>query len=116
MTGSPISTPTGFYYYNGYSVPIYGSKNNDRLPDYHRLDIAIIYNLSKPGKRFQHKLIFTIYNAYARRNPISINFNKIIDDNGAFVVPGDLNGGNTLVPTAISVIGIIPSITYNFKF
>ena len=39
LTGAAITTPIGFYYNNGYSVPLYGAKNNDRLPDYHRLDL-----------------------------------------------------------------------------
>ncbi len=116
LTGEPVSTPIGFYYYNGYSVPIYGSKNNDRLPDYHRLDLSVTLKLNKPERRYKHSLSFTLYNAYARRNPISVNFNKIINDNGDFVVPIDINGNNEIVPTTISVIGVIPSITYNFKF
>jgi hypothetical protein len=45
-----------------------------------------------------------------------VNFNKMIDDNGNFVVPSNLTGGYQLVPSTMSVAGIIPSITYNFKF
>ncbi|MFH0866005.1 MAG: TonB-dependent receptor [Bacteroidota bacterium] len=118
MTGGPITTPVGFYYYNGYSVPIYGEKNNDRLPDYHRLDLLATLKFNKPGstKKFQHSLTFTIYNAYARENPISVCFNKIIDDNGNIVVPSNIDGQNEIIPTAISVAGFIPSISYNFKF
>jgi len=115
-TGDAITTPIGFYYYNGASVPLYGNKNNDRLPDYHRLDISITYKLSKPERRYQHTLIFTVYNLYAHKNPISVNFNKAIDDNGDFVVPSNLNGGYDLVPSTLSMVDIIPSITYTFKF
>ena len=115
-TGAAITTPIGFYYYNGYSVPLYGDKNNDRLPDYHRMDISITYKFNKPERRYQQLLTLTLYNVYARKNPISVNFNKIIDDNGDIVVPSNLNGGYNLVPTIISWAGIIPSITYNFKF
>jgi hypothetical protein len=124
-TGEAYTTPIGFYYYNGYSVPLYGNKNNDRLPDYNRLDISITCKLSKPERRYQHTLIFTVYNVYNRRNPISVNFNKI-DDNGNYEVPTNLNGEYNLVPTTISmvrypinyvgIVSIIPSITYNFKF
>jgi hypothetical protein len=114
--GDAITTPIGFYYYNGYSVPLYGTKNNDRLPAYHRMDISITCKLSKPERRYQHTLIFTVYNVYARKNPISVNFNKVMDDNGDFVVPSNLNGGYDLVPTTLSLVNIVPSITYNFKF
>ena len=116
QTGAAVSTPVSFYYYNGYSVPIFGEKNNDRLPDYHRMDVSITYKLNKPERRFQHSFIFTLYNAYGRNNPISVNFNKIQDDNGNFVVPTNLSGNNEIVPTFISVAGVVPSLTYNFKF
>ncbi|MDD5570310.1 MAG: TonB-dependent receptor [Bacteroidales bacterium] len=115
-TGCAVSTPTGFYYYNGYSVPVYGEKNNDRLPDYHRLDLSVTYNINKPVRKYQHSFVFTIYNAYGRANPFSVNFNKLMTDNGKFVVPTNLNGDYKTVPTIISVSGVIPSISYNFKF
>jgi hypothetical protein len=116
MTGGAITTPVGFFYNNGYSVPIYGDRNNDRLPDYHRLDLAVKWILSKPDKRYQHSVILTLYNAYGRLNPFSVNFNKIMDDNGNIVVPMNLDGNNSLVPTTLSVAGIIPSINYQFRF
>jgi hypothetical protein len=115
-TGRAVTTPVSFYYYNGYTVPVYGDKNNDRLPDYHRLDLSITFKLSKPIRKYQHSLIFTLYNAYKRDNPISVNFNKIMDDNGNFVVPSNLNHGYEIIPTTLSVAGRIPAITYNFKF
>jgi len=115
-TGSPVTTPTGFYYNNGYSVPVYGEKNNSRLPDYHRLDLSVTYRISKPEKRFQQNIILTLYNAYGRYNPYSLSFNRFTDGNGNLVVPTNLQGGYQLVPTTISVAGIIPSINYQFKF
>jgi outer membrane cobalamin receptor len=116
LTGNAITTPVAFYYYNGYTIPIYGNKNNDRLPDYHRLDFSITYRINKPERRFQHSIMLSVYNAYARNNPISINFNKIVDSNGKIVIPADLNGNYELVPTKMYVAGIIPSINYKFKF
>jgi len=116
LTGAPFSSPTGFYYVNGYSIPIYGEKNNDRYPDYHRLDLSVAFALNKPEKKFRHSLMLTIYNAYGRHNPFSQNFNKIIDDNGNFVVPANLEGDIERVPTCISVAGTIPSLNYTFRF
>jgi hypothetical protein len=116
LTGSVFSAPTGFYYLNGYSVPIYGDKNNDRLPDYHRMDLSVAFLISKPGNKFRHSLILTMYNAYGRHNPFSVNFNKMMNDNGDFVVPVNINGDYELVPTSISVAGIIPSVNYTFRF
>ncbi len=116
LTGSTITTPVGFYYLNGSSVPLYGDKNNDRLPDYHRLDLSVAYAFNKPGNRYRHSLALTLYNAYGRMNPFSVNFNKMMDGNGNFVVPANLNGNYKLVPTTVSVAGMIPSVNYQFKF
>ena len=72
--------------------------------------------LGDQSSRSRHKLIVTLYNAYGRLNPFSVSFNKIMNDNGDFVVPSNLDGGYELVPTSISVAGIIPSINYQFRF
>ena len=116
LTGSTFSSPTGFYYLNGYTVPVYGDKNNDRLPDYHRMDVSVAFLLSKPGNKYRHSLILTMYNAYGRHNPFAVNFNKMMNDNGDFIVPSNLSGDYILVPTSISVAGIIPSLNYTFRF
>jgi hypothetical protein len=114
-TGSAITTPISFYQYDGYTVPIYGDKNNDRLPDYHRLDIALSWRLNKLEKKFQHNLTFAIYNFYNRHNPVSINFNKVETRDGKFVVPANLFGTSDLLMTQKYLLGIMPSITYKFK-
>jgi hypothetical protein len=115
-SGLPVTTPVGFYYYNGVSVPVYGDKNNDRLPDYHRLDLSVMLRLSKPERRFQHSLSLNIFNLYSRKNPFAINFSKFGDGNGNFLIPSDTDGNYELVPTQTSVSGIIPSINYKFRF
>lgn len=114
-TGSAISTPTGFYTFNGNTVPIYDEKHNDRLPDYHRLDIAFKFILNKPEKRFKHSLIFSIYNAYAHQNPIAINFNKIENDNGNPLVPANVLGDHLFTATQSELVRFMPSLTYKFK-
>ncbi len=116
LSGSPFTSPVGFYYINGYSVPVYGDKNNDRYPAYHRLDLSVTLALSKPEKRFQHNLMLTVYNVYGRHNPFAVNFNKIMDDNGNILVPANLQGDVERISTAISVAGAIPSLNYTFRF
>ncbi len=116
MTGSAFTSPTGFIQYNGYTVPVYGKKNNDRLPDYHRLDMSVTFRLNRPENRFRHNLILSVYNLYGRKNPFALSFNKIMNDNGDFVVPSDLDGSTEIIPTSISVAGFIPSLNYTFKF
>jgi len=114
-TGSAITTPIGYYDYQGYSVPLYGEKNNDRLPDYHRLDLSYNLRLNRQERRFVHSLSFAVYNFYNRENPVSINFNKIETKNGEFVVPANIYGTNEIVTTQKYLLGIMPSITYKFK-
>lgn len=115
-TGNPYTAPVGFYKYDGYTVPLYGDKNNERLPEYHRLDVSVALRLNRPENRFNHRLILTIYNFYGRANPFSISYNKYQEKEGVFVVPSDLSGNYEMVPTRISVAGFIPSINYQFKF
>lgn len=103
-TGRPFTASTGFYDFNGSSVPIYGARNQYRLPDYHRLDLSltVLPNLKK-NKKYEGSWNFAVYNLYARKNAYSI-FYKHID-------------GSKTQAYQLSVIGTaIPSITYNFKF
>ena len=116
LTGAPTTTPIGFYNYNGYNVPVYGEKNNGRLPDYHRLDLLLNLQLNRTGNRYQHRLILAVFNAYGRYNAFAMTFNKISDGKGNFVVPSNQNGENVIVPTSISAAGVVPSLTYKFKF
>ena len=86
------------------SIVIYDERNANRLPAYHRLDIAATYKPNrKPDKRWKGEWIFSIYNLYNRMNAASITFNQNYN-----------TGVNEALRT--SIFGIIPSITYNFKF
>ena len=116
MTGAPFSTPTGFYYYDNHQVPSYAERNNDRLPDYHRLDLALNWHLSKPERRFQHELIFSVFNLYNRINPVALHFNKIQDENGNYVVPVDFYSNPELLSSQYYLYGIVPSVSYHFNF
>ncbi len=116
MSGAAFTSPVSFMEYNGYVIPIYGKKHNDRFPDYHRLDLSVSIMLNKPASRYKHNLVFSLYNAYGHENPFSVGFNKIMNDNGDFVVPSNLDGSYEIIPTQLSVAGVIPSINYTFKF
>lgn len=116
MTGAPITTPTAFYYYENYQVPVYFKRNNDRLPDYHRLDLSLNWDLKKKEGRFDHELIFSVYNAYGRKNPVALHFNKIENDAGNLVVPYNYYEQPDLVPTMFYLYTIVPSLAYHFSF
>ncbi len=116
-TGTKFSSPAGFYYYNGYIVPFYDEKNNANLPDYHRLDISATMKLNKNElAKYSHSLAFTLVNVYGRKNPISVNFNKIKSGDGDFVVPANYITENQIIPTSIYLLGIAPAISYKFSF
>lgn len=115
-TGSAVTLPTGFFYYNNYSIPLYTEKNNARLPDYHRLDVALNFRLNKKVRKFQHSLLLTIVNVYNRKNPFSINFNKMLYEGDKMRVPADHYQEEMLHPSQIALMGRVPSLTYYFKF
>jgi hypothetical protein len=116
MSGGAYTSPTGFYVYNNYQVPVYDQKNNSRLPVYHRLDLATELQLNKAGARSEHNLKFSLYNAYGRKNPIAINFNKISDENETILVPANHANLPELVNSMTYLFTIVPSLSYNFSF
>ena len=61
-------------------------------------------------------MTFSLFNAYGRKNPISINFNKIESEEGQFTVPANMITETDIVPTAIHLFGVIPSFNYQFEF
>ncbi|MCR9227656.1 MAG: TonB-dependent receptor [Flavobacteriaceae bacterium] len=104
QTGQPTNYPIGQFEFEDMTVPYYGLRNKERLPDYHRLDVsAILTPKRNKRKKIQSEWVFSIYNAYSRKNAASINFRENED-----------TGRNEAIRT--SIFGIIPSVTYNFKF
>jgi len=86
------------------------------MPDYFRTDVSAQYMLNKPHRKFKHYVTFSIYNLTNHKNPSFIHFNKMIDDDGKFVVPSDYYQDNQLQPSQMIMLGIIPSFKYNFHF
>ena len=106
QTGQPTNYPVGQYEVSGLNVPIYDDnrRNADRLPAYHRLDISATLTPEKNKNRtWQGEWVFGIYNVYGRQNAASINFRQNRDTRR-----------NEAVQT--SIFGLVPSVTYNFKF
>jgi len=104
QTGRPTTYPLSYYEFQGLNVPNYGKRNSDRLPAFHHLDISATLTPNKNKNRnWKTEWVFSIYNLYNRKNAASINFSK-----------NDDTGRNEA--TRLAVFGIIPSISYNFKF
>lgn len=76
-TGRPFSSPNGTFNFQGVNYPFYPARNNDRLPDYHRLDFSWnILTTMNEESRWKSYWTFSVYNLYGRKNPYSIYFNN----------------------------------------
>jgi len=107
-SGFPVSLPIDKYLPDlgiydlstdfGGEVFYYPSRNNYRLPAYHRLDLGVHYKTN--NRLGEHLLSFDIFNAYNRKNPIYVYYNSWN--------PRTLKYG--------SFLPFLPSITYTLKF
>ena len=104
QSGQPVTYPDGRYEYLGITVPSYGLRNENRLPTYHHLDLSATLTPKKNlGRNWKGEWVFSVYNVYNRKNAASINFRQNAD-----------TGNNEAVKT--SIFGIVPAVSYNFKF
>jgi hypothetical protein len=103
-TGRPVSVTIGGYEVDYSSITDFSGRNNFRVSDYHRLDLALVVEGSNRKKKLgQSVWTLSLYNVYARKNPYSVFF---VD-----------NGYHRLESYQLSLIGtIVPSITYGYKF
>lgn len=102
-TGRPLTAPVGTYTLDDQKILVYTSRNNDRIPDYYRLDFSwIISNPSMKTKRWEGSWAFTVYNLLGRSNAYSVFFKTQNDVIRAY---------------RLSVFASpIVSLGYNFKF
>jgi len=115
-TGNSLTPPVGIYHatdplilYESHYWPNsyydYGERNSFRMNAYHRLDLSVAFTLQV--KRIEHKLVAGAYNAYNRKNPFYIDVEIVrhfdpLREQYKFV--------------QYSLLRIIPSISYQFKF
>jgi outer membrane receptor for ferrienterochelin and colicin len=118
-SGRPFTSPAKRYEYGGVSfpddseqddgggavIPYFPGRNNDRMPVYHRLDIALTWKgKDKPGRRYHSDLNFSVFDLYNRANPMSINFRP------------DEDNENITKAYKQTFLGFMPAITWNFSF
>ncbi|MBU3680784.1 MAG: TonB-dependent receptor [Flavobacterium sp.] len=104
QSGQPVTYPNGQYQYQDITVPVFGFRNQNRLPLYHRLDLsATLVPKSNKGRSWQSEWVFSIYNVYNRFNAASMSFRQNLQ-----------TGVNEAVQTAI--FGAVPGVSYNLKF
>jgi hypothetical protein len=104
QSGQPVTYPNGQYTYQDIVVPSYGLRNENRLPFYNHLDLsATLVPHKNDNRSWKSEWVFSIYNVYNRKNAASINFKQNAD-----------TGNNEALRT--SIFGIVPAVSYNFKF
>ena len=104
-SGAPTTYPVGRFEYMGRWIPVYSSRNEDRLPDYHRMDLSATYRTKRraEGKRWGAEWNLSLYNAYSRHNAWSIAFNYSRKDEEAQAAK-------------VYLFTIIPSLSCNIQF
>ncbi|MGZ3943232.1 MAG: TonB-dependent receptor, partial [Bacteroidia bacterium] len=80
ITGTPNTFPNARFelqgYVQGYNTT--GLRNTYRNTPYHRLDFSATYNFKKNDtRRWQSSIVFSVYNAYARKNAFAIYFQAV---------------------------------------
>jgi hypothetical protein len=100
-TGIPCTMPVGyvkrddFVSYNYYA---YQGINDSRMPNYHRLDLALIKKgITRNGREKTFKI--NVFNAYARKNPVLIYYDQ--KTNNVF---------------GKSMFSIVPTVSYSLQF
>ena len=74
-TGRPVTLPVGYYYYGGGKRLAYSSRNNYRIPDYFRLDLAMNIEPGHYLRQLTHmSWTIGVYNVTGRRNAYSVFF------------------------------------------
>jgi hypothetical protein len=99
-TGRPVTLPVGYYTQNNMKVPLYEDRNASRFPDYNRLDISAEFksiSRKQEKRHWQSTFILSVYNVYNKKISLfyGIDQQSSLNNIGA---------------------GIMPSITYNFRF
>ncbi|WP_165864772.1 TonB-dependent receptor [Rufibacter latericius] len=103
-SGRPTTAPIGLYKIGGVEVPVYGDRNQARIPDYHRLDLSMTIEPNhRKDKKWEGRWSLSVYNVYGRQNAYSVFFRRDV--------------GAPPQGYKLSVVGVpLPSLTYDFKF
>ena len=102
-TGRPVTFPEAKFELRGNSLAYFSDRNQQRIPDFHRLDLSTNFRFNGKGKFFDGEWTFAVMNVYGRKNPFSLFF---ADQEGS-------------PPQAfrLAILGIpLPSLSYSLQF
>ena len=110
-TGKAVNLPTGSFQFNQAIVPLYEGRNSSRLPDFHRLDLSATFDTKKrKAQRWNAYWVFALQNVYYRKNALSIDLLPYKDLWSGIQDPDAISAYKTYI------FGLVPSVSYNFKF
>ncbi|AFL85149.1 outer membrane receptor protein [Belliella baltica DSM 15883] len=117
-TGQAVTFPVGSYEVDSQRLPLFsGVRNDDRFPDYHRMDASVTWKNADKGRKWRGSWNFSVYNLYGRKNPFAYQFTEIFNDQINFT-PGPNEMVTSRRPGVIMtyLFTFLPSLTYNFNF
>ncbi|MDR2389476.1 MAG: TonB-dependent receptor plug domain-containing protein [Tannerellaceae bacterium] len=102
-TGRPISLPVSKHYYAGGEFVYFSERNQYRIPDFFRLDIALNIEPSHHLTNLTHSSVsLGVYNVTGRRNVYSVYY---------------LSEEGSLKSYQLAIFGVpIPYVSYNIRF
>jgi len=120
-TGNTLTLPKSWYVQNQSLLFNYGKRNSTRMSPYHRLDISATWygkeykdkidietgKVIQVKKKLRTNIAISIYNLYNRANPYFL----YIDKDGK-LLSGDLE----MKVKQVTLLPIIPGVTWNFEF
>lgn len=105
-TGNAFTMPTALYIIGENAINEYGPYNGARMPAYHRMDLSVNYWFKKTLAK-ESGLNLSLYNAYARKNPIFLGVSIRTDKENKTI---------KIKKRGRSLYSLMPSVSYLFKF
>lgn len=99
ISGMTLTVPIGAYHYENSLFYVYSSRNGYRAPAFHQLDLSATYHLKRGN------LVCSVVNVYNRKNAFSIYAGR----------KDDLSIARSAT-YKMYLYGIVPSLSYQFKF
>ncbi len=104
-SGAPMTLPVSRFVIGDSYAPTFTSRNEGRLPAYHRLDLSLTVKTKKrvENLRWSGEWNFSFYNAYSRHNVWSVAYSYSLYE-------------KKLRAAKIYLFPILPSVSYNILF
>lgn len=111
----PVSTiDYGNFFIENERIAHYKGRNNYRLPAQHRLDLGV--NFHKEKKRGIRTWSISVYNAYNQMNPFMLYWKYDYSQPYVISTPQIYIESHKKRLAKVSILPILPSVTYSFKF